>query len=240
MPSSKTREPKPSRSGNRLLDRLPDEIYAELAPHLSPMQLKLKQLLIQPKDQIRDVFFPTTAVVSSLVVMENGSEVETGITGAEGFVGLSIALGLEAALHREICQVPGESFRLPAQIFVAARERSRPLDALIRQYSAVMLRQTGQGMACNALHPVTERLCRWLLMSHDRVGKDEFPMTQEFMGDLLGVRRQSVTVAAGILQQAGLITFKRGSIRIVDRGRLEEAACECYWVIRRLYDQVFP
>ena len=172
--------------------------------------------------------------------MENGNEVETGITGAEGLVGLSVALGLDSSLHREICQVPGESFRLPAHIFRKALERSGPLDALIRQYSAVMLRQTGQGMACNALHPITERLCRWLLMSHDRVGQDEFPMTQEFMGDLLGVRRQSVTVAAGILQEAGLITFRRGSIRIVDRARLEEAACECYWVIRRLYDQVFP
>ena len=154
-------------------------------------------------------------------------------------VGLSTALGLDSALHREICQVPGDSFRLPAQIFRKALERSRPLDALIRQYAAVMLRQTGQGMACNALHPITERLCRWLLMSHDRVGKDEFPMTQEFMGDLLGARRQSVTVAAGILQEAGLISVRRGSIRIVDRIRLEDASCECYAVIRQLYDQVF-
>jgi CRP-like cAMP-binding protein len=127
------------------------------------MPLKLKQLLIQPNDPYRDIYFPTTALVSSLVVMEDGSEVETGITGAEGLVGLSVALGLESSLHREICQVPGEGFSLPAQVFREALERSRTLDALVRQYAAVMLRQTGQGMACNALHPVTERLCRWLL-----------------------------------------------------------------------------
>jgi len=240
MPSQRRRELKPGRIGNRLLDRLPEEEHANLAPHLVSMPLKLKQPLIQPHDTIREVFFPTTAVVSTLVVMEDGSEVETGITGAEGFVGLSIALGLDASLNREICQVPGDGFCLPARVLREALERSRPLDALIRRYAAVMLRQTGLGVACNALHPVTERLCRWLLMSHDRVGRDEFPMTQEFMGDLLGVRRQTVTVAAGTLQEAGLITFRRGFIRIIDRARLEEAACECYGVIRALYDHVFP
>jgi CRP-like cAMP-binding protein len=232
--------PTPGRTGNRLLDRLPEEEYARLAPLLVSTSLALKQPLIQPDEPIHDIVFPTTALVSTLVVMEDGSEVETGITGAEGLVGLSTVLGLDFDLHRAICQVPGEAFRLPARALREAIERSRPLDALMRRYAAVVLRQTGQAVACNALHPVPERLSRWLLMSHDRVGRDEFPMTQEFMGELLGVRRQTVTVAAGTLQEAGLITFRRGIIRIVDRPRLEEAACECYGLMRGLYDRVFP
>jgi CRP-like cAMP-binding protein len=232
--------PKPGWAGNRLLDRLPEEEYTRLAPLLVSAPLKLKQLLIQIDEPIRDIYFPTTALVSTLVVMEDGSEIETGITGAEGVVGLSTALGLDFDLHRAICQVPGEGFRLPARAFREAVERSRPLDLLIRRYAAVVLRQTGQAVACNALHPVTERLSRWLLMTRDRVGRDEFPMTQEFMGELLGVRRQTVTVAAGTLQAAGLITFRRGIIRILDRPLLEEAACECYGLMRGLYDRVFP
>ena len=240
MSSERTRELTPGRTGNRLLDRLPEGEYARLAPLLMSTPLTLKQLLIQPDEPIRDIFFPTTALVSTLVVMEDGNEVETGITGAEGMVGLSTALGLDFDLHRSICQVPGEGFRLPAPAFREAVERNRPLDLLIRRYAAVVLRQTGQAVACNALHPVTERLSRWLLMSHDRVGRDEFPMTQEFMGELLGVRRQTVTVVAGALQGAGLITFRRGLIRIVDRHRLEEAACECYGLMRGLHDRVFP
>jgi CRP-like cAMP-binding protein len=234
------REPKPGSTGNRLLDRLPEEEYARLAPSLVSASLELKQLLIQANAPIPDLYFPTTALVSTLVVMEDGSEVETGITGAEGLVGLSTVLGLDFDLHRAICQVPGEGFRLPARALREAIERSRPLDALMRRYAAVVLRQTGQAVACNALHPVPERLSRWLLMSHDRVGRDEFPMTQEFMGELLGVRRQTVTVAAGTLQEAGLITFRRGTIRVVDRALLEEAACEYYGLMRGLYDRVFP
>jgi len=228
------------RAGNRLLERLPGEVYASLAPLLVPTTWKLKQLLIQTEESIPAIFFPTTAIISTLVIMEDGSEVETGITGAEGLVGLSTALGLEFDLHRAICQVPGDGLRLPAVAFREALARSRPLDLLVRRYAAVVLRQTGQAVACNALHPVEERLSRWLLMSHDRVGRDEFPMTQEFMGDLLGVRRQTVTIAAGTLQAAGLITFHRGSIRVVDRPQLEAASCECYWLMRGLYDRVFP
>src|SRR3954469_9569247 len=231
---------KPERTGNRLLDRLPEEEYAHLAPCLVSATLELKQYLIQPNAPIPDIYFPTTALVSTLVVMEDGGEIETGITGTEGMVGLSTVLGLDFDLHRAMCQVPGEAFRLPARAFREALERSRPLDALIRRYAAVVLRQTGQAVACNALHAVTERLSRWLLMSHDRVGRDEFPMTQEFMGELLGVRRQTVTVAAGTLQAAGLITFRRGIIRILDCPLLEEAACECYGLMKGLYDRVFP
>ena len=240
MPTQRTREPTPGRTGNRLLDRLPEEEYARLAPRLVPITLKLKHVISQADDPIHDVFFPTTAVISMLVVMEDGSEVETTLVGTEGMVGLPIVLGLDNSLHRAICQVPGGILRLPVGLFRVALERSRPLDAMMRQYAALVLRQVTQVVACNALHPVPERLCRWLLMSHDRVGRDEFPMTQEFMAEMLGVRRQTVTVTAGLLQEAGLITFRRGLIRIIDRSRVEESACECYGVIRALYDRIFP
>jgi hypothetical protein len=240
MPNPKKQRLTPGRTGNRLLDQLSAEEYARLAPFLMSESLELKQLLIQPDEPVREVFFPTTALVSTLVVMMNGSEVETLITGAEGVVGLSVALGIDTGLHRAMCQVPGEGWLLPAGAFREAVARSRPLDALIRRYAAVVLRQTEQVVACNALHPVPERLCRWLLMSHDRVGRDKFPMTQEFMGDLLGVRRQTVTVAAGTLQQAGLLTFRRGVVQILDRPRLEESACECYGFIKALYHRLGP
>jgi CRP-like cAMP-binding protein len=240
MLSDTKREPKPGRTGNRLLDRLAEEDYARLAPSLVSASLELKQILIQGDDPIREVYFPTTALISTLVVMEDGTEVETTLTGVEGMVGLPVALGVDIGLSKAICQVPGETWSLPARAFREALERSRPLDALVRRYAAVLLRQTAQVVACNALHPVPERLCRWLLMSHDRVGRDEFPMTHEFMGEMLGVRRQTVTVVVGTLQGAGLITIGRGIIRVVDRRRLEDAACECYGFIRALYDRILP
>jgi CRP-like cAMP-binding protein len=240
MPSPRNRASKPGQIGNRLLERLPEEEFDALAPLLVPRTLKLKQVLVQPGEPVHEVFFPTSAVISALVVMEDGSEVETGITGAEGMVGLYTALGLESDLQRSICQVPGKGYSLSTQAFRGAIRRSGPLHSLILKYAAVVLRQTGQGMACNALHPVPERLSRWLLMSHDRVGRDEFPMTQEFMGELLGVRRPTVTIAASTLQAAGLIAVRRGYIKIVDRSGLEGAACECYAIIRGLYEQIFP
>ena len=238
MPTQRSFELTQGRTGNRLLDRLPREDFSRLAPYLASTSLELKQVLYRAYEPIHDVFFPTTSVVSMLVVMEDGSEVETTLTGAEGMVGISLVLGIDYGLHRAICQVPGEGFRLPAGQFRKALQQSRTLDALMRKYTAVVVRQITQIVACNALHPVSERLCRWLLMSHDRVDRDEFPMTQEFMGEMLGVRRQTVTVTAGTLQAAGLITFKRGLIRIVDRSRLEESACECYGVIKALYDRI--
>src|SRR3954454_4820768 len=234
------REPTPGRTANRLLDRLPEEEFARLAPDLVPASLEIKQLLSQGDDPIRDVYFPTTALVSTVVVMEDGSEAETTLTGVEGMVGLPVALGVDFGLSKAICQVPGEAWRLPACAFREALERGRSLDALFKRYAAVVLRQTAQVVACNALHPVPERLCRWLLMSHDRVGRHEFPMTHEFIGEMLGVRRQTVTVMAGSLQGAGLITLRRGIIRVVDRCRLEDAACECYGFIRALYDRILP
>jgi CRP-like cAMP-binding protein len=223
-----------------LLAALAAEEDAHLAPALNCVSLELKQPLIQAGRPISHVFFPITAVASLLIVMEDGAEVEAGLIGREGLVGLSAALGLEFAVYQAICQVPGEAWRMPARVLRQALQRSWPLAALIQRYAAAQLRQTVQMVACNALHPATERLCRWLLMSHDRVGRDEFPMTQEFMSELLGVRRPSVTLIAGTLQEAGLIAYKRGMIRIKNRRGLEEASCECYAVMNELYRRIIP
>jgi CRP-like cAMP-binding protein len=232
--------PDHARIENRLLEHLSDEDYSLLAPELICKSVKLKSLLIQAGEPIRDIFFPTTALISTLVVMEDGNEVETAITGAEGMVGLTAALGLDVDLHRAICQVPGDIYRISVNAFREVLARSRSLDILIKKYTTVVLRQTAQVVACNALHPATERMCRWLLMSQDRVHRDEFPMTQEFMAELLGVRRQTVTVVAGTLQAAGLINITRGRVRILDRSKLEDASCECYRLIKALYEHVFP
>jgi CRP-like cAMP-binding protein len=228
----------PSRSGNRLLSALSGQEYARLLSSAESVSLELKQPLTQLGQPIRHVYFPTTATVSLLNVMEDGGEVEVGLIGPEGMVGLSIALGLPLAIYRSICQVPGDAWRVSSIQFRDSLQQSRSLDSLIRRYTAVRLRQTAQMVACNALHPATERLCRWLLMSHDRVGRDEFPMTQEFMSELLGVRRPSVTMIAGTLQEAGLITYKRGLVRVKNRRELEAAACECYAVMKELYEQI--
>ena len=163
MPTQSRPEPTARRSGNRLLDRLPEDEYVRLAPSLVSTTMKLKHILNQADNPIHDVYFPTTAVVSTLVLMEDGSEVETILIGAEGMVGLTVALGIDFALHNAICQVPGNDFRLPATSFREALERSPTLDALMRRYAAVVLRQVTQVVACNARHPVNERLCRWLL-----------------------------------------------------------------------------
>jgi CRP-like cAMP-binding protein len=238
MPTKAKSPRKPGPTGNQLLAMLPRGEYARLAPSLEPTSLELKQPLTEVGRPISHVVFPTTAVASILIVMADGAEVECGMIGPEGMVGLSVAFGLDFALYRTICQVPGEAWRMPARAFREARQRGRPLDALIQRYAMLHLRRTAQMVACNALHPAAERLCRWLLMSHDRVGRDEFPMTQEFMSELLGVHRPSVTLIAGTLQEAGLISYRRGLIRIRDRRRLEEASCECYAVLKGISGRI--
>jgi CRP-like cAMP-binding protein len=217
---------------------LPPEEYAHLATLLDLVSLDLKQPFTQIGQPFRYVYFPTTAVASLLIVMEDGTEVEAGLIGPEGLVGLSFALGLDLAVYRTICQVPGDAWRISAGKLRQALGRSQPLDTLVRRYAAVRLRQTAQVVACDALHPAAERLSRWLLMSHDRVGRNEFPMTQEFMSELLGVRRPSVSLFAGTLQEAGLISYRRGIIRIKDRQGLEDSSCECYEVMKHFYNHI--
>jgi CRP-like cAMP-binding protein len=164
--------------------------------------------------------------------------VEAATIGNEGMVGLPALLGLDFTTATATSQVPGDSLRIPTPSFVQALKRSGPLDLILRRYIAFSLRSAYQAVACNALHSAEERMCRWLLTTQDRVGKGEFLLTQEFLAEMLGVRRQTVQVVAGTLQTAGLITYRRGLVRVVDREGLEAASCECYGITTALYDRI--
>lgn len=225
-------------SGNQLLDRLPAAEFDPLKPMLQRVSLTLRQIVHQNDAEVTHVHFPTTALFSLLTVLEEDDPVEAATVGREGFIGLAAALGVEVSPNRVICQMQGDSLRLPIRPFLEAMARGPALTRVIDRYIAFSLRSTSQGIACNALHTVEARASRWLLIIHDQAGRDDFPMTHEFLAFMLGVRRQSVTVVAGALQNAGLINYRRGTITILDRPRLEEAACECYDAARSYYERV--
>jgi CRP-like cAMP-binding protein len=230
--------PKLRQTGNQLLDRIPHEEFAGLRTHLQPVDLPLKQVVQEYEAEIRDVWFPTTALLSVLIVPEEDDPVEVAEVAREGFVNAVAALGVDEGPNRVICQMAGAALRLPVAAFREALGRSPGLTRLAHRYIAFMLQCTARGLACNALHLVEARACRWILTAHDQVGQDEFPLTQEFLAFMLGVRRQTVTVVAGTLQNAGLIEYRRGSVAVRDRGRLEDAACECYALNRDYYERV--
>jgi CRP-like cAMP-binding protein len=227
-----------SGTGNRLLDRLPKEEYERLVPLLELVPLAAEQDLYGVDDPIPHVYFPKTGMVSQVTLLEDGRQVEAGTIGNEGLVGLSVVLGVAFSTHRVMCQVAGESLRLAVFPFMEAVKRSPQLYSLLQRYVALSLRSTAQIVACNALHPVPERLCRWLLMIHDRVAMDAFSITQEFLAEMLGVRRQTISIISGTLQKAGLTTYRRGVVRILNRKGLEEGTCECYEAMKGFYDRM--
>jgi len=183
-------------------------------------------------------YFPTSGVCWVVSVTDDGKIVEAATIGNEGMVGLTVILGLDFSPSRTVSQIDGTALRMAAADFLKAMEPGGALDNLLRRYIAFSLRYAYQTVACNALHSVEERMCRWLLMTHDRVRKDEFGLTQEFLAEMLGVRRQSVTVVAGILQTAGLISYRRGIMKIDNREALEAASCECYASSNWYYDHI--
>ncbi len=202
-----------------------------------PVALRHGQVLHEPEQPITQVYFPLTAVISQLTLLADGEAVETGIIGEEGFVGHPLLYGLEQNHNRLLCQVVGTALQLPAATLRALLAADTgELRELLGRYLASFTVQVSQTSACSRIHPLPERCARWLLHVHDRVGTDRFPLTQEFLANMLGVRRPSVTVVAGTLQQAGLITYQRGSITVRDRAGLEAAACECYTVIVQALD----
>jgi hypothetical protein len=174
-----------------------------------------------------------------LVLMEDGQSVEGATIGSEGVAGLSVFLGDGSSQDEVICQVPGPAARMSADRFRAAYERSRALHDQLHRYTLALMGQIGRTAGCNRVHPIDERCARWLLMTADRCGADEFPLTQEFLAIMLGVRRPSVTVAAGVLQHAGLIRYRRGIVSIIDRAGLEDAACEDYRLTRDIYERMY-
>lgn len=225
---------------NRLLAGLPAAECDALLACAERVTLTFKQSLSAPNTIIPSVYFPITTVVAILVSMEDGQEAEVCTIGNEGLVGIPVLLGAATATGQTMCQIPGEAYRIAAKDFqmVLARQEAVLFRQLLR-YTQVLFAQTVQLAACNQLHSSEARLCRWLIMAHDRVMNDTFPLTQEFLGQMLGIRRAGVSEIASRLQEAGLILYRRGTMTIIDRTRLEARACACYQVIRDEYERLF-
>ncbi|MBD1841814.1 Crp/Fnr family transcriptional regulator [Coleofasciculus sp. FACHB-64] len=217
---------------NRLLAALPDEEYERLVPHLEPVSLPLNQVLYELGVPIEYVYFPQQGIVSLLSVLEDGSTVEAGMVGNDGMVGLPIILGGNKTSNRALVQVAGNGMRMKAEQLRSEFKRGGVLQSLLLRYTQALLTQVSQGVACNRLHTIEERLARWLLTVQDRVESDQFPLTQEFIAQMLGTRRSGVTVAAGTLSKAGTIRYSRGKITILNQGDLEAISCECYGIIK--------
>jgi CRP-like cAMP-binding protein len=228
-------------SKNRLLSTMRASDFDALAPHLELVELQLHEMLARQGERFTHVYFPEGAIISLLNRMADGDGVEVGTIGNEGMAGLPAYLGVEATESETFCQVVGPAIRLPVSILVDAAERQPSLRQLLNRYTQAYLSQIAQSAACNRLHNIERRCARWLLMTHDRVNRaEEFPLKQQFLAEMLGVRRAGVTVAAGALQDAGLIAYRRGIIRVLDREGLEAAACECYSIVRQRFDQLIP
>jgi CRP-like cAMP-binding protein len=223
---------------NRLLAALPPGDFAALAPALQPVKLGFKQTLHRPDRPIEAAYFPEGGMVSLLTPLEEGQTTEVGIIGREGLIGLAVVLGADSATTEAMVQMPGAALRVPASELREVFEGSAALRAVLLRYAQASHVQVAQTAACNGQHAVDERLARWMLMAHDRAEADEFPMTQEFIATMLGVRRAGISVAAGILQKAGVIRYAYGRITILDRAGLEAAACECYGAVRRQYERL--
>ena len=223
---------------NRLLAGLPRDEYDRLRPNLDKVSLPLKEILYEANGPIPHVFFPLNGVVSLVLVMDGGFSLEVGTIGNEGMVGTPVFLGSDSSPTRAISQVPGMALRMETKVFQAEMKLGGPLYVYVQRYTQAMINQISQSTVCNHRHSVEKRMCRWLLMSHDRVGTDEFQLTQEFLAQMLGVRRPTVSAAAGILQKAGLITYHRGRLTVLDRKGLEAATCECYEVVAKELDRL--
>jgi CRP-like cAMP-binding protein len=224
---------------NRLLSALPADEYARLLPSMESTVLKIRQQLALPEQAINRVYFPRDAVISMLVLMEDGRAVESAVVGNEGIIGLEVFLGNGVASDEIMVQVGGDALWMAAATFRSVVRASVPIQLLLQRYSLALMNQIARTAGCNRVHSVDERCARWLLMSRDRLQVDEFPVTHEFMARMLGVRRASVSEAAEGLQRDGIIRYRQGRIRILDRQRLEAAACEDYRLSRDAYDRLY-
>ncbi|HXY51889.1 MAG TPA: Crp/Fnr family transcriptional regulator [Terriglobales bacterium] len=220
-----------------ILEALPPEERNQLRQYLELIPLNFGDVLWEPNQPIECIYFPTSGMVSFLAVMRNGATAEVGITGREGFVGTAIVLGAHAAPVRAMVQSAGSGFRIETELLRQILPRTPQLEQMLRRYAYAQAMQIAQAAACNCLHQVPERLARWLAMSYDRTGSDLLPLTQEFLAQMLGCRRSSVTSAVGQLQRAGLIRAGHGQVRVLDRKQLEKRACECYPIMKKLSDQ---
>jgi CRP-like cAMP-binding protein len=223
---------------NRLLLALSDNELVRLEAQLERVTLELKQVLFDVDQPIAYVYFPENGVVSVVSVMADGTAVETATVGHEGMVGLPLFHGSDRTSAQAFSQIPGVALRMTADAFREEIGRNGALSQMLHRYSQALLTLIAQSSACNRLHTMRERCARWLLHTHDRVGSDEFPLTHQFLSQMLGVRRATVTEALGAVQETGAITSTMGRIRVTDRAALEAAACECYTIIRREFDRL--
>ena len=223
---------------NRLLSALTRDLQIRLLPRMEKMNLPIRQVLHEPDQPISHIYFPLSGVMSLVVILKGGDTVEVATVGNEGMVGTPVFLGAERSPMKAFSQVAGQCLRMRVDNFKRSLDEHPEFAEMVRRYTQGMVNQISQTTACNHVHSVQERMCRWLLMTHDRVGADEFHLTQEFLAQMLGVRRPSVTVAAGLLQKSGLIRYQRGKIRVVDRPGLEAGACECYETVRQEFDRL--
>jgi CRP-like cAMP-binding protein len=225
---------------NQLLASLPDAEWERWSPRLEPVDLPLGKVLYESGRKQGHVYFPLDAIVSLLYVMEDGASAEIAVVGNEGVVGVSLFMGGQSTPSRAVVQSAGRGVRLAADHVMSEFERSGPVLHLLLRYTQALITQMAQTAVCNRHHSLDQQLCRWLLLSLDRLAGNELVMTQELIASMLGVRREGVTEAAGHLQQAGLIAYHRGHIRVLDRARLEKRCCECYAVVKAEYDRLLP
>jgi CRP-like cAMP-binding protein len=228
---------KPQRTGNDLLDALPPEEYERLMPRFEPVVLSTKQLLIVEEQPVEYAWFPVNSVLSVLARTERDTFVEVATIGREGMLGIPLMLGADTIPHRAFCQIPGDCLRVRAAAFREAVGHSAAFSLVLHRYLQKLMIQLAQGGACNTRHSVEQRCARWLLMSRDRVDSDEFPITQEFLCQMLGVRRATVSEVASKFQKAGYVAYARGKMKMLDREGLSKVACECYGILRDEYSR---
>ena len=225
---------------NRLLESLSEEDYGLIGHHLAQVDLERGRLLYDPGDLIEVVYFPHDGVISLMTLMESGAAIESATIGREGALGLMAAVAPRQSLSRAIVQTPTRASRISAAALHEAWEKSPRIRDLVDRHTEALFGHAIQSVACNALHSVEARFCRWLLTCHDRISTDTVALTQEFLADMLGVQRTTVTAVARAVQEKGAIRYRRGVVDIIDRAVLEQLACECYGVIRRTYERLLP
>lgn len=218
---------------NIILLRIPDGEYAAIRPHLGLIRAPYHRVLYEPRQRIDFGYFPNTGIISQVITTTDGRSVEAGIVGSEGFLGASLAVGIPRSQHQAISQVPGEGLKVRASALVEILEMAPALRFELNHFAQIQAMLICQSAACNRLHSIEQRLARWILMSQDRLDSPNVPLTHEFLAEMLGSGRPSVSLAAAMLQRSGLIEYARGKIRVVHRHGLESAACECYGIIQR-------
>ncbi len=238
--TTKKLPPLPDVRQNLLLAALSGGELKRIRRHLEPVEMPLGKVVYESGRHLDHVYFPSTCIISLLYVLESGASAEIAVVGNEGVVGVSLFMGGETTPSRAVVQSSGEAFRLPGQVIKEEFTRGRTMQHLMLRYTQALITQMAQTAVCNRHHSVDQQLCRWLLLSIDRLPNPEITMTQELIANMLGVRREGVTEAAGKLQKRGVISYRRGHIKVLDRPKLERLSCECYEVVRHETDRLLP